>query len=938
MKKSFLVLLIINFLSASIVYASSQEGVGCGTYNKNEDGGCKDITFETNSFNCTDEDGICYKLQNLSKNFQIFNLNESNQQNEVIDNDNIWNEMTQEQYVELVYNLENIYKYFFEKFARNGYDNNHGLLKANIQEFGDGANSNYFKDEKYSELNFYNGADGNFNIMNILEVTAHEFMHIVTLYEIGNPTINYDARTINESISDIFGIFINYYITGELDFLMGDEISNNHNIDRNLCNPESVAYPEHYSNYYDMPNDEEMSYVNSGFIGIIFCHLIQGGINNTSLITTNPISLEKLEKIVYYALDNGFLNFLSSSSIDNYFLNFRDSVINTATVLSEQIDANITSSDINSITTAFNSVGITRDPEFWILPNTIYPGKASVVYPGGTVQMLFNITSKNNFSGTVKLTAKISSDFPGIFKLENTDSIFIKANETKQIVANLYLNANFVDDYIYYVNILGEDENSTIKYNSHDIPILATSNPIGLDVDPKSAYNGQEIVITGYNLDKTSSVKFKESSDNLIEAVITEKKLDQLKVVVPSSAIDGYLKINNRNTGNGDQYLIFDVERTPMILEVGNDKSYKTISSAYDALEDGDTILVDDGVYNEAVWINNSKDITIKSKNASSKTIIDGSNLQNYLAISNSQNISVEGFTFRNLSSDYLNPIYIKDSSTRISTNVFENTYVNNKDNYLSMFLLNINNSTLCDSSFRNEISNNIFINNIIANSNGNLIDIFNSTKTCNVDIYNNQISTNTSNYVLLNLAGNIAFYNNLIYKNISSNNILETDGYYGDFIILNNVVADNKLSSSDTKVLYKAIYLSANSQSSKFKNNIIYKNTGYAGIDFSYAILSYKNYTNNILNSNLKGNFYFDNDTKTYNPTEVKYIKDNNSVHSPLFESNKDYHLGPNSPAINSGNTNILDYTLYDLENKTRDDRPDLGVYEFFKKKGKNK
>src|SRR3989339_578529 len=576
MKKSFLVLLIINFLSASIVYASSQEGVGCGTYNKNEDGGCKDITFETNSFNCTDEDGICYKLQNLSKNFQIFNLNESNQQNEVIDNDNIWNEMTQEQYVELVYNLENIYKYFFEKFARNGYDNNHGLLKANIQEFGDGANSNYFKDEKYSELNFYNGADGNFNIMNILEVTAHEFMHIVTLYEIGNPTINYDARTINESISDIFGIFINYYI---------------------------------------MPNDEEMSYVNSGFIGIIFCHLIQGGINNTSLITTNPISLEKLEKIVYYALDNGFLNFLSSSSIDNYFLNFRDSVINTATVLSEQIDANITSSDINSITTAFNSVGITRDPEFWILPNTIYPGKASVVYPGGTVQMLFNITSKNNFSGTVKLTAKISSDFPGIFKLENTDSIFIKANETKQIVANLYLNANFVDDYIYYVNILGEDENSTIKYNSHDIPILATSNPIGLDVDPKSAYNGQEIVITGYNLDKTSSVKFKESSDNLIEAVITEKKLDQLKVVVPSSAIDGYLKINNRNTGNGDQYLIFDVERTPMILEVGNDKSYKTISSAYDALEDGDTILVDDGVYNEAVWINNSIDITIKSKN-----------------------------------------------------------------------------------------------------------------------------------------------------------------------------------------------------------------------------------------------------------------------------------------------------------------------------------
>ena len=861
MKKIFLGILILILLLPQIVKAESSIATGCGTYHKNADGTCQDLSFETNSFSCTDEDGLCYKLQNLSKNFQIFNLNSDKEQTEVTDNDNSWYEQNQEQYVELSYNLESIYKYFYEKFGRKGYDNNYGLLKANIQESGDGANAGYYKDSQYAELNFFNGLDNIYGVMNILEITAHEFTHIFTNYEVNSSIGNVDAKTINEAFSDIFGVFINYYINGELDFLNSDEISNSHKVDRSLCDPESAGDPEHYSNYYNDPTNNAMSYVNTGFISIIFCHLIQGGTNNTSLITTSPIGLEKLEKILYYTMDNDFLDFLSSYDVQNYFLSFRDAIINSATYLSKQTGNNIVSNDIISIKTAFNSVGITYDSEFWLIPTIVYPGKVAVISPGATVEVNINLISKNNFSSNnIKLTPTISSNFPGKFTLRTISPISINSNETKQIIGDLTLNSDFSGTTTYYLDILAEDQNSSIKFNLHGLPILATSNPIALSATPKTAYIGEEIVINGYNLNKTSYVDFNAGDGERVSATITSKTFDVLKVLVPNSSVDGYIYVNNIAIGDGTAYLTFDVQRAPTTLEVGSDKQFSSISSALNVLEDGDTILVYDGTYEDVIWLMDKKNITVKSKNGPLKTIIDGSNQMSSLSVIDCDHIYIDGFTFKNVKSDFLKIFNIENSSFVISNNIFENSYVNQKNSYGQVFNIRIFDS-YADSTFKNEVKDNLFRNNQSLSNNGEIIRVSIEVPEYKIYLNNNKIYNNLNNNNLIYLTGNVILFNNLIYKNNSGKNIIINDSYYGDPIIMNNVISDN--SSSSTTTSYAGIGIYASTEA-KLMNNIIYNNHNLYGVNFKNGFDSYKNYLNNIAYLNSKEDFYEINISRT--------------------------------------------------------------------------
>lgn len=84
-------------------------------------------------------------------------------------------------------------------------------------------------------------------------------------------------------------------------------------------------------------------------------------------------------------------------------------------------------------------------------------------------------------------------------------------------------------------------------------------------------------------------------------------------------------------------------------LRVGKNKPYHTIQSAVDAASNGDTVLIDKGVYIEAVTVN--KDLTIRpsKKGKKGKVIIDGEDSSLPLLLnSGADGCTISGLTLRN--------------------------------------------------------------------------------------------------------------------------------------------------------------------------------------------------------------------------------------------------------------------------------------------------
>ena len=97
-------------------------------------------------------------------------------------------------------------------------------------------------------------------------------------------------------------------------------------------------------------------------------------------------------------------------------------------------------------------------------------------------------------------------------------------------------------------------------------------------------------------------------------------------------------------------FLISLTDSLAATLEVGTGKPYSTIQSAITASIAGDTVLVYDGIYNEALTIN--KTITVKSQNGSVSTIIQGnrggSPSQVAFGTGAGSSAELDGFTIKN--------------------------------------------------------------------------------------------------------------------------------------------------------------------------------------------------------------------------------------------------------------------------------------------------
>jgi bacillolysin len=233
-----------------------------------------------------------------------------------------------------------VYDYYKAKFNRNSLD---GL--------GMGLKSTVHYSRNYNNA-FWNGiqmvygdGDGvNFTVLSGgLDVVGHEMTHGVDEKE-ANLIYEYQSGALNESMSDAFGAFIEYYSqANKFDWLMGEDIWTPNKAGdalRDMADPTKCGDPDNMSKFVVSPNTQ------AGDWGGV--HTNSGIPNKACYLTaSNPnVGINKAEQIYYRALTN----YLISSS------NFHDARV--ALVQSATDLYGASSAEVAAVNAAWTTVGV----------------------------------------------------------------------------------------------------------------------------------------------------------------------------------------------------------------------------------------------------------------------------------------------------------------------------------------------------------------------------------------------------------------------------------------------------------------------------------------------------------------------------------------------------------------------------------------------------
>lgn len=229
-----------------------------------------------------------------------------------------------------------VYDYYQTKFSRSGLDNNNMAMKSTVHYSRDYVNA------------FWNGAqmvygdgDGYYSLAlsGSLDVIAHEMTHGVDSYE-ADLIYENQSGALNESLSDSFGSFIEFYgQSNNADWLIGEDVWTPYVPDdalRSLEDPTIFGDPDNMSDYNYLPNTQD------GDWGGV--HTNCGIPNKACYLTASAIGVAKTEQIYYDAL---CYNMTSSTD----FSGARAALIMSAQKL-------YGSAEVNAVINAWSSVGV----------------------------------------------------------------------------------------------------------------------------------------------------------------------------------------------------------------------------------------------------------------------------------------------------------------------------------------------------------------------------------------------------------------------------------------------------------------------------------------------------------------------------------------------------------------------------------------------------
>ncbi|WP_179030562.1 M4 family metallopeptidase [Paenibacillus kribbensis] len=275
------------------------------------------VDGKTKSFTTT-ASGNRYQLKDTTRSNGIVTYTAGNRQTTpgtiMTDADNVWEDPAA---VDAHAYAIKTYDYYKNKFGRDSIDGRGMQIRSTVH-YGKKYNNAFWNG---SQMTYGDGDGSTFTFFSgDPDVVGHELTHGVTEFT-SNLEYYGESGALNEAFSDIIGNDID-----GTSWLLGDGIYTP-NIPgdalRSLSDPTRFGQPDHYSNFYPDPNndDEGGVHTNSGIINKAYYLLAQGGTSHG--VTVTGIGREAAVFIYY----NAFTNYLTSTS---NFSNARAAVIQAA--------------------------------------------------------------------------------------------------------------------------------------------------------------------------------------------------------------------------------------------------------------------------------------------------------------------------------------------------------------------------------------------------------------------------------------------------------------------------------------------------------------------------------------------------------------------------------------------------------------------------------
>jgi hypothetical protein len=285
---------------------------------------------------------------------------------------------------------------------------------------------------------------------------------------------------------------------------------------------------------------------------------------------------------------------------------------------------------------------------------------------------------------------------------------------------------------------------------------------------------------------------------------------------------------------------------------------FTTIQAGIDGCQNGDTVIVRDGVYNELIKLN-ARAITLRSENGLAFTTISGSGLSGTAVVTfengEDENTVVDGFTIDGSSTGNMSGVSVNQSGPTLMNILSTNNPING-------FLFNLAIVRLSDSTASNNTLNGIYCEDssgVILNSVATLNRSGFLLKYCSdLDIINSEANANSGNWngcgISISACNRVNISGCLISDNVSNDEgggIWAVSGVH-DLNLTNCVISGNTASSGGGLFYYSsghdflmegctlennlsqnsggAIYWRASSSTNLLSNSIIKSNTAQDG------------------------------------------------------------------------------------------------------------
>jgi len=185
---------------------------------------------------------------------------------------------------------KSVYDYFFNRFARESFDDNNRQINVTVDWVRDDGSSNARFQSSCGHLRFTDD-------MVEVDVMAHEFAHGLDDYTSRLEYIN-QSGALDESFADVFAALIE----GNWDIGEGTAVGRL----RSLADPTLEGQPDHMRNFANLPptqlGDWGGVHTNSGIPNKVAYLLVEGGTHNG--ITIPALGKYKVEQLYYDVMTN----------------------------------------------------------------------------------------------------------------------------------------------------------------------------------------------------------------------------------------------------------------------------------------------------------------------------------------------------------------------------------------------------------------------------------------------------------------------------------------------------------------------------------------------------------------------------------------------------------------------------------------------------------